>query len=243
MIKSWKYPDTLSYHIRSDIMSIFSDRINGIMSKRHISQKQLANWANVTESAMSYYVNGARTPRIQVISRLAGLLGVTTDYLLGADVPEKENESQFQYIQRNLAKLNPEQLSKAAKILELVFDDVFTSKEGVTNSSEASASNECNSLTAKYCINTDDSENNTIDAQSAFNKVFIALKENEMIPDMALNTWISALIPVLYSDKLVVFSVETEFQRNIIMDSYINILSSGYQKVFGVSPKIEINVK
>ena len=37
-------------------MSIFSDRINGIMSKRHISQKQLANWANVTESAMSYYV-------------------------------------------------------------------------------------------------------------------------------------------------------------------------------------------
>ena len=101
-------------------MSIFSDRINGIMSKRHISQKQLANWANVTESAMSYYVNGARTPRIQVISRLAGLLGVTTDYLLGADVPEKENESQFQYIQRNLAKLNPEQLSKATKILELV---------------------------------------------------------------------------------------------------------------------------
>ena len=61
-----------------------------------------------------------------------------------------------------------------------------------------------------------------------------------MIPDMALNTWISALIPVLYSDKLVVFSVETEFQRNIIMDSYINILSSGYQKVFGVSPEIEI---
>jgi transcriptional regulator with XRE-family HTH domain len=224
-------------------MSIFSDRINGIMSKRHISQKQLANWANVTESAMSYYVNGARTPRIQVISRLAGLLGVTTDYLLGADVPEKENESQFQYIQRNLAKLNPEQLSKAAKILELVFDDVFTSKEGVTNSSEASASNECNSLTTKYCINTDAGENNTIDAQSAFNKVLITMKENEMIPDMALNTWISALIPVLYSDKLVVFSVETEFQRNIIMDSYIHILSSGYQKVFGVSPEIEINVK
>lgn len=224
-------------------MSIFSDRINGIMSKRHISQKQLANWANVTESAMSYYVNGARTPRIQVISRLAGLLGVTTDYLLGADVPEKENESQFQYIQRNLAKLNPDQLSKATKILELVFDDVFTSKEGATNSSEASASNECNSLITKYCINTDDSENNTIDAQGAFNKVLIALKENEMIPDMALNTWISALIPVLYSEKLVVFSVETEFQRNIIMDSYINILSSGYQKVFGVSPEIEINVK
>ncbi len=224
-------------------MSIFSDRINGIMSKRHISQKQLANWANVTESAMSYYVNGARTPRIQVISRLAGLLGVTTDYLLGADVPEKENESQFQYIQRNLAKLNPEQLNKAAKILELVFDDVFTSKEGDTNSSEASASNECNSLITKYCVNTDASENNTIDAQSAFNMVFIALKENEMIPDMALNTWISALIPVIYSDKLVVFSVETEFQRSIIIDSYINILSSGYQKVFGVSPEIEINVK
>ena len=49
MIKAWKYPDTLSYHIRSDIMSIFSDRINDIMSNRHISQKQLANWATQAE--------------------------------------------------------------------------------------------------------------------------------------------------------------------------------------------------
>ena len=48
-------------------MSKFSERITEIMTKRHITQKQLAEMANVTESAMSYYVKGGRTPRIDVL--------------------------------------------------------------------------------------------------------------------------------------------------------------------------------
>lgn len=106
-------------------MSVFSERINDIMNKRHITQKQLAEMANVTESAMSYYANGARTPRISVLSRLAGVLGVTTDYLLGADAPEPQEESPYLYLERNLAKLNPEQIDKAERILRIVFEDVF----------------------------------------------------------------------------------------------------------------------
>lgn len=64
-------------------MSKFSERITDIMNKRHITQKQLAEMANVTESAMSYYVKGGRTPRIDTLSRLAAALNVTIDYLLG----------------------------------------------------------------------------------------------------------------------------------------------------------------
>ena len=109
-------------------MSAFSDRINDIMRKRNITQKQLAELANVTESAMSYYVNGTRTPRIQVLSRLAGVLGVTTDYLLGTDSLEPDDETQYQYLERNLKKLNPEQLEKAEKVLRAVFEDVFDEK-------------------------------------------------------------------------------------------------------------------
>ena len=109
-------------------MSEFSERINDMMNKRRITQKQLAEMANVTESAMSYYVNGARTPRIPVLSRLAGVLGVTTDYLLGAERPEPENESTYQFLLRNLRKLHPEQLEKAAQILCIVFADEFDEK-------------------------------------------------------------------------------------------------------------------
>lgn len=106
-------------------MSEFSERITDIMEQRHITQKELANMANVTESAMSYYVNGQRTPRIQVISRLAGVLGVTTDYLLGAESQSNKDESQIQYLQRNLEKLDQKQLDKAETILKAVFEDVF----------------------------------------------------------------------------------------------------------------------
>lgn len=110
-------------------MSKFSDRITDIMIERHITQKQLAEMANVTESAMSYYVKGGRTPRIDVLSRLAAALNVTTDYLLGVDTPDEENVGQLQYLQRGLGKLNPEQLDKAEKVLKAVFDDIFEDHE------------------------------------------------------------------------------------------------------------------
>ena len=110
-------------------MSKFSDRITDIMSERHITQKQLAEMANVTESAMSYYVKGGRTPRIDVLSRLASALNVTTDYLLGVDTPDEENVGQLQYLQRGLGKLNPEQLDKAEKVLKAVFDEIFEDDE------------------------------------------------------------------------------------------------------------------
>lgn len=107
-------------------MSIFSERINGIMNQRQITQKQLAEIASVTESAMSHYVNGGRTPRIEVVSRLSVALGVTTDYLLGMDEPNTENESKLQFLQRSLAKLDAQQLEKAETLLKTVFEDAFT---------------------------------------------------------------------------------------------------------------------
>lgn len=110
-------------------MSKFSERITDIMNERHITQKQLAEMANVTESAMSYYVKGGRTPRIDILSRLAAALNVTTDYLLGVDTPDEGNGGKLQYLQRGLGKLNPEQLDKAEKVLKAVFDDIFEDDE------------------------------------------------------------------------------------------------------------------
>ena len=94
------------------------------MEKKQITQKQLAIKANVTESAMSYYVNGERIPRSDILSRIAAALGVTTDYLMGTDT-EPVDDNQLKYLQRGLGKLNPEQLDKAEKLLKTVFDDIF----------------------------------------------------------------------------------------------------------------------
>ena len=110
-------------------LSIFSERIKAAMAKQQISQKQLALKANVTESAMSYYVNGERIPRSDILSRIAAALGVSTDYLLGTDT-DPVDDDQLQYLQRGLGKLNHEQLDKAEKILKAVFDDIFEDDEG-----------------------------------------------------------------------------------------------------------------
>lgn len=103
-------------------MSVFSERVSLLISQKGISQKDLAIKAGVTESAMSYYVKGERIPRGEVLSRIAKALGTSTDYLLG-------NDGKLQYLQRNLGKLDSEQLKKAENILKSVFDDIFEDDE------------------------------------------------------------------------------------------------------------------
>lgn len=112
-------------------MSIFSDRISLLLSQNNLSQKELAIKAGVTESAMSYYVKGGRTPRGEVLSRIAKALNSTTDYLLGntAVATTGNTSRQLQYLQRNIGKLDHDQLKKAENILKAAFDDIFSDEE------------------------------------------------------------------------------------------------------------------
>lgn len=108
-------------------MSKFCERLSILMNEQKLTQKELAIKTGVTESAMSYYVKGVRTPRSDVLTRIAKALNTTTDYLLGADdVPGGE----LHYIQRNLGKLDSTQLKRAETILKAAFDDIFDDEEG-----------------------------------------------------------------------------------------------------------------
>ena len=112
-------------------MSIFSERLILLMKAKGITQKVVAKKASVTESAMSYYVSGVRTPRGEVLSRIALALDTTTDYLLGNtnEPASPSGEKKLQYLQRNLGKLDPVQLKKAENILKAAFDDIFDDDE------------------------------------------------------------------------------------------------------------------
>lgn len=112
-------------------MSIFSERISELMKINRLSQKELAAKVGVTESAMSYYVKGERTPRSDVLSRIAKTLGTTTDYLLGntSEVIPNSADGELQYLQRNLGKLNTEQLKRAETMLKAAFYDIFDDDE------------------------------------------------------------------------------------------------------------------
>ena len=113
-------------------MSIFGERISKLLENKGLTQKELAEKSGVTESAMSYYVKGDRTPRSDVLSRIAKALDTSTDYLLGnsSEASLVKPNDNLQYLQRNLVKLDELQVKKAEKILKAVFDDIFDDNEG-----------------------------------------------------------------------------------------------------------------
>lgn len=103
-------------------MTIFSEKVMKLMEEQGLTQKELSQKANVTESAISYYLSGDRTPRSDVLVRIAKALKTTTDYLLGRD---EAPSNELYYLQRNLGKLDPEQLKTAEGMLKAVFNDIF----------------------------------------------------------------------------------------------------------------------
>lgn len=109
-------------------MSVFSERLTALMKAKGFSQKDFAKKANITESAMfAFFAKGVRTPSGEVLARIAKALDTTADYLLGstdnAQIPEAQKE--LKYLQRNLGKLDEEQLKKAEGMLKLMFNDIF----------------------------------------------------------------------------------------------------------------------
>jgi transcriptional regulator with XRE-family HTH domain len=95
------------------------------MKQQHLSQKLLAEKVGVTESAMSLYVRDKRTPRSDVLARIARALGVASDHLLGINDAVNNDEDRLSYLQRKLGKLDEAQLEKAETVLKAVFDGIF----------------------------------------------------------------------------------------------------------------------
>ena len=68
--------------------SSFSYKYNRIMAMRGMSQKELAAALNISSATTSRYGTGAREPDIKTLVRIAEILHVSVDELLGVDVPE-----------------------------------------------------------------------------------------------------------------------------------------------------------
>ena len=58
-----------------------------LIDKRGLTQRAVAERINTTETTISRYVSGDRTPNIETAVELASVLGVTLDVLVGADLP------------------------------------------------------------------------------------------------------------------------------------------------------------
>ena len=66
-------------------MSSFGERLIEARKRQHLTQFELAKSAGVTRSGISGYETEGKFASYDVLIRLARALGVSTDYLVGAD--------------------------------------------------------------------------------------------------------------------------------------------------------------
>lgn len=64
-------------------MSIFSNRLAELRKKRGLTQQQIADELSVNRVIYTNWEKGNREPNLENVVKLARILDVTTDYLLG----------------------------------------------------------------------------------------------------------------------------------------------------------------
>jgi transcriptional regulator with XRE-family HTH domain len=62
---------------------IFGERLDTTMFRQDISNRELASRMFVSTSTISGYRTGRRSPKVDDLARLASLLNVSADYLIG----------------------------------------------------------------------------------------------------------------------------------------------------------------
>ena len=75
-------------------MSTFGNRLKTLREHHNLSQKEFANILNIANSTLSQYESDKRVPSDEVKLQIAKYFNVTTDYLLGNETKNKEQNSQ-----------------------------------------------------------------------------------------------------------------------------------------------------
>ena len=109
----------------------FSSIIKMIRSNNGLTMQDLADKLNVTKGAVSMWENKGVVPRDDILLRISKLYKISIDKMLGNEMEFEDNDNvKLSYLQRNLGKLDDNQLKKAEQVLKVVFDDIFEDDEG-----------------------------------------------------------------------------------------------------------------
>lgn len=65
--------------------TMFIRRLTILMEEKDLTQTELASKIGITNVTISRYLSGERKPRIEIVTKLAEVLGTTVDYLLGSE--------------------------------------------------------------------------------------------------------------------------------------------------------------
>jgi transcriptional regulator with XRE-family HTH domain len=68
---------------------MIGSRIKELRISKGVTQREMANKLDLSYSTYSNYENNYREPKFETIEKVAEILGVTIDYLIGSDSSEK----------------------------------------------------------------------------------------------------------------------------------------------------------
>lgn len=85
-------------------MSKFGERLKFHREKLGLTQNELAEMAKVPGSSISHFEAGSREPAMTSLCRIADVLRVTTDSLLGRDQWERDIEGRLSYLENELSR-------------------------------------------------------------------------------------------------------------------------------------------
>lgn len=118
----------------------FVKRLIELMENANMTQIELADRIGTTNVTISRYMNGERSPRIEIVAEIAKVFNVSVDYLLGLPTSKKnrfvENESMIELYKivshlgflDNNHKLSKAQITLIKKLLEANKDFILPLK-------------------------------------------------------------------------------------------------------------------
>lgn len=75
-----------------DYAQILRDNLRDLMKQKGITQAWLAEKTEITEATISRYLSGVHSPKIELVAKMAGAMGVSVDYLIGLSSSTVPNE-------------------------------------------------------------------------------------------------------------------------------------------------------
>ncbi|MGB7290952.1 MAG: helix-turn-helix transcriptional regulator [Thermodesulfobacteriota bacterium] len=109
---------------QNSFASLLGARIKKERENRGISQAELAKLSHTSPGALSLIEQGKRIPGADIVVRLAGSLGVTSDYLLGMkklkDLDDYLKDPLVAAILREMEGLSKKKRALALKIIKTI---------------------------------------------------------------------------------------------------------------------------
>lgn len=102
---------------------MISDELKRLRKQRHLTQQQLAEALNVSQSTIASWENGTRRPDINLLPLIADFYGVSINDIFQADFPIDEqqapiNDDQERILVQGFHTLSPENQIRAIAYLE-----------------------------------------------------------------------------------------------------------------------------